>query len=45
MNKNTYDVNRLDTLVRVVKLVEVLKQSPHLLFGGALWVAIILAVL
>jgi hypothetical protein len=37
MNKNTNTVKQPDALDRVVKLIEVLIQAPHLAFGIIVW--------
>ena len=37
MNNNTNTTKKTDALDRVVKLIEVLIQSPHLAFGIIVW--------
>ena len=37
MNNNTHTAKKPDALDRVVKLIEVLIQSPHLAFGLIVW--------
>ena len=37
MNNNTNTAKKPDALDRVVKLIEVLIQSPHLAFGIIVW--------
>jgi hypothetical protein len=37
MNNNTHTARKTDALDRVVKLIEVLIQSPHLAFGIIVW--------
>ena len=37
LNNNTHTAKKPDALDRVVKLIEVLIQSPHLAFGIIVW--------
>ena len=37
MNNNTHTAKKPDALDRVVKLIELLIQSPHLAFGIIFW--------